>query len=71
MESIKLNAEEIVRKHCLLVGKVVPHRVQVTNSEIAIHAHWIEQLGKWIAKSRNKFLPVAGWGCLQKTKGRK
>ena len=40
MESIKLNVKEIVHKHCLLVGKVVPHRVQATNSEIAMHAHW-------------------------------
>ena len=29
----------------------------------------IEQLGKWIAKSRNKFLPVAEWRVITEKQG--
>lgn len=40
MESVKVNAREIAHKHCPLVGKAVAHRVKITNSEVAVYAHW-------------------------------
>lgn len=49
MESARLRTQETVHKHCVLVDKILSHRVLVNNSETIMHVYGIGQLNKWMA----------------------
>ena len=72
IESIKLNVKEIVHKHFTVLWsvKLCPTGYRLPSLKLLDMHIGIEQLGKWIAKSRNKFLPVGGGGGVyRKTRG--
>lgn len=59
MESIRVKAKSIVHNNWTLVDKVVAVRVQINNTDIAIHAYmnWIikEMDGGWWEKDFSLF----------------
>lgn len=69
MDSIKLNTKEIVHKHCLLVGKLHPTGYRLPTLKLLYMHIGAEQLGKWMAKSRNSFSYLAGWRVITEKQG--